>query len=866
MLVGSPAGQSAVIEAMRIGCAAILAPGQVAELRVMGVAGRQTHTAAGWFNDPEELVRAACVEDSREALGVYLTLNPLHEGCLARSPNRLAYGVRSTSSDRDVTARCWLPIDIDPVRPQGVSSTEAEVEAAVSKAREVIDLLEKKHGYPPGVRAHSGNGIHLLYRVDLPADDDAKELVAAFLRGLDSLFSDDKAKIDVSVSNAARIWKLPGSVARKGQSVADRPHRRSAILPRQGEFPVHGSVGVVPVGLVEAVAAFAPAKGRPGRPKAQPKAGAAVAAAPRRRGRPPGPGAKPRAASPAKPSRFDNLQGYLESNGVKVRSVEEWDGGTRILLDACVFDPAHTGTSASFGRTAAGAIWYKCQHESCADLGWNDVREMFESDAPPASKSDSFPEDPWDVAKLALKEIFADEDFGAVLLRRHREAFYRYIPAKHCYIPASDDAMMVALTRWAGGKVAKLTKRAVADILHCVASMVTTPEDIDIPFRSQLVISDDDGDSVIRSSSDRRAWVSLQNGIVDLDEALSGRPLRECLIPSTPEWFSTVCLPFKFPASETDATCPQWEMFLAEVFEDDRERIDLVQEMTGLCLFPTAEFETFFVLSGIGRNGKSTYLQILRNLLGDANVSSLSIEHLGNDFMIETLRGKLANISADMSELDSVAEGLLKAIVSGDLVTADRKHKNPTQFSPTCKMIFATNVLPRFKDTSLGIWRRMVVVPFNYVVPEEKVDNRLIDKLSGELDGIFIWALKGAQRLFHSRKLTRPRACEAAQRQYRIDCFPIMLFVEECCRIEPDGTAIVKDLYRVYKQWGLACGLSKPKPLHNFIRDLISFVPGLSHDRLRAGMAANAELYGITIRESLQLGDVTTDEQRSLYR
>ncbi|MBV6429778.1 MAG: hypothetical protein KIPDCIKN_04353 [Haliscomenobacter sp.] len=851
----------AVVEAMRLGCACFFpsAPDQVVELRIIGSSGKENYRAAGWFNDIEALVQAAALEDIRGALGVYVTLNPLHQGCLARSNNRLMHGTRSTSSDRDVSRRAWLPIDIDPVRPSGVSSTDEELVSAVAKAKEIIALLEGKHGYPPGIRAHSGNGIHLLYRIDLPADQDSKSLVSDFLKGLDALFSDDKAKVDTTVANAARIWKLPGSTARKGQSVEGRPHRQASIIAGKGIGILrYADLATVPVGAIESIAAFS--KSRVSSRKASSK---------RADGQKPGRASakQPRANRkiPKGITRFDDLPAYLDAAGIAYKDVQVWDGGTRIVLEECIFDASHTGSSASLGRTKEGVLFYKCQHESCSALGWKEARAKIECQEIKEGP-DGFPEDPWEIAKLALRELWSDDDTGAVYLRRHRETYYRYVPAKHCYLATSDDAMCVALTRWAGGKVQRMTRRTILDVMHCLAGMVTTPEDHEVPFRSKLMLVDDENDMFLSSSADRRSWVSLENGIVDLDEAISGRPLRECLIPCTPEWFSTVCLPFAFPTSEAGALCPRWESFLLEVFEGDQARIDLLQEIMGLCFFPTSRFETGVIFTGIGRNGKSTILQVIRNLLGETNVSSLGIEQLASSVMVGELRGKLANICADMSEIDNVSEGLLKSIISGDLLTADRKFKSPLQFAPTCKMLFATNVLPRLKDTSLGIWRRMVILPFTYIVPEDHVDNRMIDRLCEELDGIFVWSLRGAQRLFSSGKFTSPDACKAAKRQYRIDCFPIMLFIEECCQMSPSGSVIVKDLYRAYKQWGASCGLSKPKPLHAFFKDVLSFVPGLIYDRMRSEMVSSVEIGGMNLRPSLQFGDITTRDTDSLYR
>ena len=140
----------------------------------------------------------------------------------------------STTSDADILRRRWLPIDIDPLRPSGVSSTDEEHGLALAKADEVARWMAGL-GFPEPIRADSGNGAHLLYRIDLPNDDAATALVKSCLVTLDALFSDERVTVDTANFNAARIWKLYGTVSRKGDSTPERPHRRSRIISAPDE-------------------------------------------------------------------------------------------------------------------------------------------------------------------------------------------------------------------------------------------------------------------------------------------------------------------------------------------------------------------------------------------------------------------------------------------------------------------------------------------------------------------------------------------------------------------------------------------------------------------------------------------------------
>src|ERR1700720_1652661 len=143
----------------------------VAELRVPHMQGR---TLTGYFNDHSLLEKAAC-NLSGTAPGVYITLNPVRPELLARAANRVIRDAKNATSDADVLLRRWLALDFDPVRPSGISSTDAEHEAALNRARQCQDCL-RAEGWPEPVVADSGNGGHLLYRIDLPNDTESTNL------------------------------------------------------------------------------------------------------------------------------------------------------------------------------------------------------------------------------------------------------------------------------------------------------------------------------------------------------------------------------------------------------------------------------------------------------------------------------------------------------------------------------------------------------------------------------------------------------------------------------------------------------------------------------------------------------------------
>lgn len=215
-------------------------PGEVVEIRAIGGmkgksslwsgwAGGQKPVVAGYFDNAAAFHEAANGLDKAGAHGVYFTLNPVDPALIARASNRLSAEI-STTSDKDVKCIRWLPIDLDPVRVSGVSSTNEELERAKGVARQIAERLEDKYGFPPGIRAMSGNGYHILYRLkDLENDDTTEGKMKKLLWALARDFTSDTVMVDEKVFNPARIWKLYGTTGRKGDNTQDRPHRRSIL-------------------------------------------------------------------------------------------------------------------------------------------------------------------------------------------------------------------------------------------------------------------------------------------------------------------------------------------------------------------------------------------------------------------------------------------------------------------------------------------------------------------------------------------------------------------------------------------------------------------------------------------------------------
>ena len=322
--------------------ARITGPGQVVEVRAL----TDQYTHSGYFSDPAALVRAVEPLDADSSVhGIYVTLNEVNPALLSRRANRIKMRLGkkdSTTSDADILRRRWLPVDIDPLRPSGVSSTDEEHGLALAKADEVARWITGL-SFPDPVRADSGNGAHLLYRIDLPNDEAATALVKSCLATLDALFSDERVSVDTANFNAARIWKLYGTVSRKGDNTPERPHRRSRILSAPEE------PAIATIDQLRDLAARLPTEQHA---QAQP--------------------------APVKGKGFD-LRYWLSDHGVGVRSEKPYSGGMLFILDQCPFSSAHKdgAFAIQFGN---GAVFAGCKHTSCGGgtQRWQELRERFE--------------------------------------------------------------------------------------------------------------------------------------------------------------------------------------------------------------------------------------------------------------------------------------------------------------------------------------------------------------------------------------------------------------------------------------------------------------------------------------------------------
>ena len=302
---------------------------------------------------------------------------------------------------------------------------------------------------------------------------------------------------------------------------------------------------------------------------------------------------------------------------------------------------------------------------------------------------------------------------------------------------------------------------------------------------------------ILPQNMDRnRNVIGVRNGIVDLKTGQLLPHDREAYITKQ----TTV-------AYNPDAPAPvQWLKFLNDIFDADPYMLDYIQKCVGYSLTGSTAEQCAFFLLGTGRNGKSTFLEIVRGILGDyaTNIQPQTIminPKSGNapTSDIARLKGARLVTSVEPNEGMRLDEGLLKQLTGDDVVTARKMFSEEFEFKPEFKLWMATNHKPTIRGTDTGIWRRIHLIPFNVQIPLDKVDRKLKYKLVKEAESILKWAVDGCLR-WQADGLTMPKKVLDAVQEYRHEMDVISAFLDACC-MQGEGEVKASQLYAVYARW-----------------------------------------------------------------
>ena len=256
-----------------------------------------------------------------------------------------------------------------------------------------------------------------------------------------------------------------------------------------------------------------------------------------------------------------------------------------------------------------------------------------------------------------------------------------------------------------------------------------------------------------------------------------------------------------------NSDCPKWMAFLSDIFGGDKDLIRYVQKAVGYSLTGSTAEQCAFFLYGTGRNGKSTFLEVIREVFGDYStniqpetimVRSSQSSAINSD--IARLKGARLVTSVEPNEGVRINEGLLKQLTGDDTVTARKLYGEEFEFKPEFKLWMATNHKPIIRGTDTGIWRRIHMIPFTVAIPPEKVDRNLKHKLRAEMTAIFRWCVDGCL-LWQKEGLKMPRAVLESVREYRREMDVISAFIEDRCTVGQGLSVQSSVLYAAYLKW-----------------------------------------------------------------
>lgn len=302
--------------------------------------------------------------------------------------------------------------------------------------------------------------------------------------------------------------------------------------------------------------------------------------------------------------------------------------------------------------------------------------------------------------------------------------------------------------------------------------------------------------SITPPALDNNPWLlNVKNGTVDLQSGV--------LLPHDRRHLITKLAPVVYDPA---ATCPRWERFLDEIMGGDAELVEYIRRMVGYGLTGDTREQCFFFLYGQGANGKSTFLEVIRALLGDyaqqAEFTTFLVRRGDgprND--IARMRGARVVSAVEAHGDRGFDEAVIKQLTGGDTITARELYEKLFEFRPTHKIFLAANHKPIIKEQTEAMWRRIRLVPFTVTIPRAQRIRKLADKLiAHELSGILNWALAGCAH-WRAEGLLEPKAVRKATRNYQDENDTLGEFLEQRCVFQEGNWISTPEFYRHFTDW-----------------------------------------------------------------
>lgn len=309
------------------------------------------------------------------------------------------------------------------------------------------------------------------------------------------------------------------------------------------------------------------------------------------------------------------------------------------------------------------------------------------------------------------------------------------------------------------------------------------------------------------SPSDAR-YIAFNNGVYDVVE--------DELKPFSTELVITNKIPWNYVPDAYDELA---DKTLTKLSCGDETIRALLEECIGYCFYRRNELGKAFILTGDKSNGKSTFLDVLKHILGDANISALDLKELGDRFNTSMMFGKLANIGDDIGDdfLQGSQVSIFKKVVTGNRIKAERKGQDPFEFNPYIKLLFAANDIPRMKDKTGAVLRRLVIIPFNASFSKNDSDYdpyikyKLIEQSS--IEYLIQLGIAGLKRVVENCEFTKSDKVQVQLDEYEEENNPIVAFIADT------GVDMIENepTNEVYKRYQVFCADNSMTPMSNIV-------------------------------------------------
>ena len=317
-----------------------------------------------------------------------------------------------------------------------------------------------------------------------------------------------------------------------------------------------------------------------------------------------------------------------------------------------------------------------------------------------------------------------------------------------------------------------------------------------------------------KAQADAR-YIAFRNGVLDI---VTGQ-----MQPFSPDLVITNQIPWDY---NPEAYSELADDTLNKLACGDQPIRALLEECIGYCFYRANDYKKSFMLTGKGNNGKSTFLDCVKAILGDGNISALDLKELGDRFSTSMMFGKLANIGDDIGDdfLQGSQVATFKKVVSGNRIKAERKGQDPFEFNPYVKLLFSANDIPRMKDKTGAVLNRLVIIPFNArftkYLPSGEIDPDYNPKIRYELveqssiEYLIRVGVEGLKRIIENQGFSKSDATEQMAEEYDLMNNPIKGFFAE----QEEGYIFretVQDIFTRYQLYCNDCGI-KPETKISF--------------------------------------------------